>query len=496
MEKRNIVSTEVYKAELYYTGARVYRRGHVSLQSGTNKFFLEIPVCQKIKDLAVDFLHPVTHLFLTSCGEKTIQQTSDERKEKEQDLKRIDAQQSALLEQAAAYKKNTVLTGHMNISIKEIEEYLEKLPDVLTRIQGQIDELDERKNALKEELKDIEDSFVRTVEVYQASLSVPEEGTYEFELNYCDNSIFWDPFYDVRVADTTRPLDFQLKAKITMNTGEDWANTSLELFSGALSEEDNYQPQLYPWYVDVRTPYRPVGASMAPMHTAELLAPKGANFGDVGETTILSSAPEQVALGTMRKYTIPQMQEVRSGKQQTILDILSLPVAAEFFYATTPKIEQNVFLIAKIQEVTAYDLLPCNVNLYLSDIFRGTTYLAPGKAEQTLMLSLGRDPSIEVSRKTVKTFTQNRLGKRSRQFEYEIQFSNKKNETIRIDIYDQIPVSRNKDIMIDNIQIGDSGSIDSQTGKVVWAFSTPPQASYALRFGFTVTWPKDVQINL
>ena len=161
-----------------------------------------------------------------------------------------------------------------------------------------------------------------------------------------------------------------------------------------------------------------------------------------------------------------------------------------------PKLDKNAFLIAKITGWEELSLLPGEINLYNAGTYVGKSYLDPSETQDTLEISLGRDQSIVLDRKTIKDFCKNQVvgGNRKITKAYEIIVRNPKPEQLEIEILDQIPLSKNSDIVVSADEIS-GGKLDEKTGFVTWKLTLKPKESKKLMLKFTVKYPKDKRLS-
>ena len=99
------------------------------------------------------------------------------------------------------------------------------------------------------------------------------------------------------------------------------------------------------------------------------------------------------------KYTIATDGVVQSVR------IKEMAVPAEFLYQATPKLDAQAYLMAHIMDWEELDLISGRLRIYFEDDFVGESTLALNLASDTLSLSLGPDPAIQVRRKLVKGTT-------------------------------------------------------------------------------------------
>jgi Domain of unknown function (DUF4139)/N-terminal domain of unknown function (DUF4140) len=69
-----------------------------------------------------------------------------------------------------------------------------------------------------------------------------------FILNYFVEEAGWFPTYDLRVENTTKPIELAYKANVRQNSGENWKDVRLTLSNGD-PNQGGVRPQLQPWYL-------------------------------------------------------------------------------------------------------------------------------------------------------------------------------------------------------------------------------------------------------
>jgi hypothetical protein len=185
-----------------------------------------------------------------------------------------------------------------------------------------------------------------------------------------------------------------------------------------------------------------------------------------------------------------------SGKEQTAtLQIIDAGTAYE--HVAIPKMDNDVYLIAKLQNWERLNLLPGEANIIMEGTYVGKTYINPEKTSDSLNITLGNDRRVVINRKkledfsSVKFFGSNKLQK----FTYEIVVKNNKKEAVNIVVKDQYPLSTNKDIEVELNET--SGAVaDKDNGSLMWQLKLEPNESKTFRFSYTVKYPKDKTINI
>src|SRR5262249_29566092 len=77
-----------------------------------------------------------------------------------------------------------------------------------------------------------------------------------------------------------------------------------------------------------------------------------------------------------------------------------------------------------------------------------------------------------------------------------ITLQNFRPKPIRILVYDQIPVSKNADVVVNRGAFSDNpAAVDKDTGKLSWEIELPPKVKKVIEFGYSVEWPKGKKIS-
>jgi len=208
-------------------------------------------------------------------------------------------------------------------------------------------------------------------------------------------------------------------------------------------------------------------------------------------TVVTQFQPTTTIFRIEDKYTIET-----DGKTTTI-GIKQFDIPALYDYYTAPKLDASVFLSAKIPNWQEYDLQSGEVSLYYEGTYLGKTYLDLSSVADTLSLSLGKDNGIKVSRKLVKEFSSRKFigTNRTDIKDFEIDVRNNKKVPVTLRVFDQVPVSTNKEITIDDIKVPDA-QLDKDTGLVSWTLTLQPGQERKLSLGYSVKYPKDKKVVL
>jgi uncharacterized protein (TIGR02231 family) len=336
-----------------------------------------------------------------------------------------------------------------------------------------------------------------------------------FSFSYYVSTAGWTPTYNMRAENTTSNVNLDYDAEVSQTTGEDWKNVKLTLSTGNPSVSGvkprlavnrlDFADELYYYSND-----RPMGRKGYEKNKMYLNNTINTNNGVVaygdGDDSI-----------RFKNLDLDKKQDLKYSSDYTNLnqnvlattfeinlkyDILSDGIAkhvriqqyslpAQFTYTALPKACQDAFLEANITGWEEYNLLPGEVNIFLENGFVGKSFIDPSTTKDTLTVSFGKDRKINIKRVRVKNFTKNQfLGSNKIQsFGYATSVRNTKKTPVDIKIEDQIPVSSQKDIVVE-LKESSGATLDAATGKLIWTLTLQPNEEKTVKFEYTVKYPK------
>ena len=339
--------------------------------------------------------------------------------------------------------------------------------------------------------------------------------TLEITCNYLVTQAGWTPVYDLRSEGMDKPLQLVYKANISNRSGFDWKGVKLHL-STASPLLNNDRPILTPVFVDFRvmamvnpsvnqidagdvnirgarsdaTNYYVdgvrVSGSMPPVQDAEM------------QRTMSEVSEEQFNQEEFTtNFDLDKPQDILADGEENIVTVDERDMPAAYEFHSVPKLEAAVFLLAKIADYGQYNLLPGTANLFFQDTYVGRAWVNPKITADTLLLSLGRDEQISIKRDQPRDFTERKkiFGSSIKEtYTYEISIKNNKATAVTVDLLDQIPVSRQADIVV---ELEDKGGAKygADLGKLEWQVAVPAGQTKKVRFTYSVKYPKGKSID-
>ena len=187
---------------------------------------------------------------------------------------------------------------------------------------------------------------------------------------------------------------------------------------------------------------------------------------------------------------------IKSTGEPFTVDIRRFDIPARFEHFTVPKAGPEAYLTAELTGWDRYDLISGDVQLFFEGTYLGDTYLDIENTSDTLELSLGRDPSVIVTREVDEEFTKMGGfigGKRSVSRGWRLAVRNTKNQPINLVVLDQVPVSGRNDIDV-KLDLPEGAQLDEDTGLVTWKTSLAGRAEWRAGFGYTVKFPRELRV--
>ena len=288
-----------------------------------------------------------------------------------------------------------------------------------------------------------------------------------------------------------------------------WDNVQLSLSTGNPGE-GMQSPELLPWYLSIYVPqviqqnlqYKPSatpGVYQNKRKSASLAMAGGRAAGvyiidGVQTAQNESSINDYVSVdnsGVNASFDIDLPYTIPSDGQQHLVAVKQYESPATYQYFAVPKSDKDAFLEARLTKWEDLNLLPGKTNIFYEGTYMGQGMIDPANVKDTMNISLGRDKKIVVKRerdrlqRSVKT-----IGTNVREtFAYNITVRNTRKEPITLLLQDQMPVSNDKDILIEDRENGGS-DFDETTGALKWTLSLAPNETKKVSFGYTVKYPK------
>ena len=533
-QKPVFTQAQIQSARVYNNAAELKHKASTQISSGTSEIVItnvanylnentvQIGVPKHVTVMSVQFTNAYVEEYDNNQDSPLVKPVKEEIKKKETELKTLQNQLTAERKSVELLDKNQSMSNAQNFSVAELTKLLEFYKTKRSELSNSINKLELQETALKEELTALKGklTFNETTseKTSQGKLIVNvmsnEAGNIPLEISYLTNQATWQPSYEMRIDKINAPINMLYKAQVQQNTGIDWKNVKLSLTSGP-ANQNTFAPVLNPWFLDYYTPvaYRSsrnddVARASSTVTSKTIEGRPNASVIQTLQGQVpgleISSAPStindftqinenqlNIAFDIDIPYTI-----LSNGKQHSVaLKDTQLP--ATYSYISTPKLDTNAYLIAKVKDYGDYNILPGQANVVFEGMYVGKTYVNTNANEDELRLSLGKDQNISVTRTLIndKSGTKTLSSRKVQDFVYEISIRNNKKEIVALIVEDQIPISSNTDIEI-TLTDKNGAKVDEEKGKLFWEVNLKPNETKKIRFGYQVKSAKDKSIKL
>lgn len=378
-------------------------------------------------------------------------------------------------------------------TILETNRLIIKIQEENQRIQSQLRELNYQKN--------------RPTSRVEVTVEPDRAGICQLFLDYIVPEAGWIASYDLRIDEVDGPVKVVRKAALRQSTGEDWNRVSLS-FSTGNPMEQQVMPVLKPWYVDFVQPRQNMlmmqgklpGVSKSANRQQQPQAQKMDAEMAYAEEAISYDAVapfESASKNSIQEFTLQTKASISADGKEYAFSLGTEELQASYHYQAIPKKEKAAYLVATLTNWEGYELVDGTANIYYEKMYIGETYLSTSMTLDSMQLSMGRDKGIVIERKVVKDYTKSRtMGSNVRKnFGYELIVRNTKSTQVSLVLEDQIPVSSNSQIVVDDDDLG-GGTLDAGSGKVTWRLTVNPGETITVPLRYNIRYPKDQSIGL
>ncbi len=536
VNEKEIIKSSISEVTVYTNGAQIYRKANFSVKPGITELIIEgvspniDPKSLQVKafgnvvliDSKYQVYYPEPEKIklegLPLKIRKDINLLQDSIGNIQFDIKEIQDEIDVLNASKTILSNNGAIRGQgkVNDSIQLLKQALDYYQLKMNEINKKLQVLNRRiksKNSILQEMN----QRMTDLQNYQSSnapkvpvgpihrivvtLQSKEVIAGRLAISYLASGASWIPTYDIRSEITSGKVNLAYKANIQQNTGEAWNDVQL-----TLSTNDPYQnkikPDLHPWYVDyynfeaVNGRLNSYGVTAAPSVRYEKKAAADSEVFEMeGETAANFTTVINRVLSAEYKIDLPYT--IESNDESHLVLVRNVDLTANYRYYTVPKIDPGVFLVAEVLKLEDLQLVPASANIFFDGTYIGETYLDPTTMNDTLKLSLGKDPNIIAKRILLKKdYKEKVIGDDiERTYAYEISVKNLKANTVELVIEDQIPVTTNGEIVIEAINTG-KANYDKTTGKLTWTVDLKTKTTDKFTYSFKIKYPKDRNVIL
>lgn len=517
VEEEILLTSKIEGVTVYLRNAVVRRMAEIKLSKGTHKLIWENLPSRLIDESVRIEAPPELRIGDVEIARVFWEKPYSERiLELEEEIERLERVDSSLVDRLDVLRaeqkfiESIQITSPQTISAElwsgkiEPSKWDRALKFVASRLEAtkrNMREVAEKRKAIadslsvkKKELHEIQGKAPKESKRISIEVWVPDFGDYKLKLSYAIPDAGWVSKYEARALPHKDTVNLFYYAEVNQKTGEDWEDVSLT-FSTAKPFLGAKAPELTAWYLNLAEPIivRQKGAYV----TAERpQVQRAEEIVEVLEETAPMRA-ELVSSGISVLFHVVGLKSISSGKELRTL-IGSAPLPAEFEYTAVPKLSPYAYLNAKIRNETDYPLLSGSVSAFVGTDYVGRSWLdnvAPGEEFE---LSLGIDPTIEVKRELVKKMKSSSgfFDKKERtEYTYRITVENHQDRSCTINVFDQLPVSQNEEIVVREIRIEPPPLSRDERGILQWRLELEPGEERELILSFFIEYPKGMKVR-
>jgi uncharacterized protein (TIGR02231 family) len=396
----------------------------------------------------------------------------------------------------------TTKVSELNKKISSLDRQKVKKADLIASLDNRLNDLRNyaEQNNPTPEIKGIPRIVI--------TLMAKEAAAGRIDLTYLASNAGWTPLYDIRSEAASGKISLTYKAQVRQQTGLDWNDVKLSISTNN-PYANKTKPELSPWYIDYQA-YRKDLDEKAKMRGAlgEAPAVNSMMYNSGFAYSQQSVEDDEIALTPEAFTTVVQQlisaefkidlnYSIASDNQVRMVLVKQSELNTSFRYYAVPKLDPGVYLVAQMTKLDELQLVPAKANIFFDGTYIGETYIDPTTMNDTLNLSLGKDPNIIVKRTLLKDQSKERViqDKKERNFAYSIEVRNLKSSEIDLIIQDQVPLTTNPEITIEKSIIG-KGTLDEKTGLVEWKLKLKAKENQTFDYEFKVRHPKDKVVQI
>lgn len=322
-------------------------------------------------------------------------------------------------------------------------------------------------------------------------------------LSYRVNGASWRPLYDAQLTTDAKggkaSLDLVRRALISQRTGEDWKGVTLSVSTARVNRgtrAPDMQTQRLAFWEPPVIMSRP---APAPRANAPLQAEALQQSAD--ESRLRKKAEEvesNLDTGAFEAaFRVPGRIDIQGDGSQRSLRIASKSVAADVLIRTTPALDQSAYLDVSFVNEDEAPLLPGEVALQRDGAFVGRGQFGLIAQGETTRLGFGIDDRVKVSRVPVRRRENEPTWLGSTKVEtreFRTVVKNLHDFPIKVSVIDQIPISENSAIVIDQLPATTPPTdkiVEDRRGVMGWTFDLAPAASKEIKLAYRMKWPAD-----
>lgn len=535
------VSSTITKVTVFSDRAEVHREASVSL-GGTTFVFEKLPGwvdegsvrvglvpadAGRIEDVRV-----VRTYLARSDDEKVlkaqedVQAVTDELVALNDEVKVLESQ-AAQIEAIKAFSLEKLAKDMptRDIKIETYDQTVKYIANALREIAKSKRAIEQKRRQLTPELAARQrklQELMNLTQLEETSVLVAVEGNGRavVELTYMLPGATWEPAHELRAAATdSSKVELTSYAVVSQTSGEDWSSAELT-FSTQSSTESARIPELGALTLgDTGVQPRALQERAASFSRA-MNAFEGQNrlWNEVNpannkkvaqmdvydnnldqlyavQTKTAAIFQEMQTRGTTARYKGAGKVAVRADGYPVRVRIGKALLAAEQAIVAAPELSLNAIRTVKMTNTGAQPLLPGGVALYQDGSFLGMTDLAFVAEGESFSVFMGVADQVKLARVLDRKFSTIQRGERTTlKVAFDVTVENLSDDTVVMDLTERIPLSDNRDIEVDKVEVtSKAGKKDPDSkGLVKWHLTLKGKEAQKFRVSYRVEYPTAV----
>ncbi|MCK5296993.1 MAG: mucoidy inhibitor MuiA family protein [Alphaproteobacteria bacterium] len=366
---------------------------------------------------------------------------------------------------------------------------------------------------LYKELRNIRTGSKDSIQV-QINVKAKKTAKIKLVVLYQINEASWSPLYDARLDTKTAKLSLTQHGQVKQRTGENWEDVALTL-STARPSQGTQMPTIDTWWINFIQPqiYKERKERIAHFANKAGKVIKGMAIGrrmmTDEEDSMSPPVPEAViqqaaivASEFAAEFVIHGSSSVPADNALHKFAINTYKMDTKITVQITPKLSTKAYLHTKAKYNGKAPLLFGKMNLFRDEAFIGKARLKKLRPDDELKLSFGIDDKVAVSRRLLEGET-SELGLISKEKrierKYRTKVENLHKMPVSIIVFDNVPVSQNKDIIVEILDEYTTPkyerNYEDKTGVLSWDFEYQPKEKKNIDLGYSIRYPKDKRID-
>lgn len=510
------VSTSIDHVSVYPTKAHIFRLGEVDLEKGRHSLYLPFRQSHILEDSIHVVLKGEGHVISLQTQPEFFNEDARTVVRKiEQELEELERRNRELhLLNDVLDKQEHFLDGLSNVAgdrkpgsndwpdLGDVQKTSDFLKDhyssLMTEQSKHRQEIDDNEEQIKLKQKQLAvllaaDKPYQGMGVY-VDYEALKAGHFSVEVNYLTQAVQWQPVYELHLSEKNQKLQSVTYGSITQKTGEDWQQVGFDA-STIESTFVTQRPLPSAWYLSGYQEEAMAMAESAGMrfHAAQPMM------------MARSDAPKVVKQeqSLFAQYQLPNRVSIPSQVARTRVFLEQATKDASMIYRTIPQQASQVYLLAKVSKDA--DLPQGTTHLFIDDVFVGQTFLNDKGSDPDFYVSFGTARGVSVSRTRVKDLKDEKgfagfdRDSVRHQLGYRIQLTNTNNQPRTVQVLERLPIATTDKMAVKNMEFSMQPSeknYQGVDGLYAWDITVAAQATLELSIGYTLVYPKDMNIDL